>query len=166
MKEKLTPGFVYLVEVIGANGVVRDSELVHNLMPVEGENFTLGVLFKGTAQVATWSAGIYEGNYTPAAGDTAATFPGSATESIAYAEAIRSALVFGAVAGGAIDNGATRATFTMNANKTIYGGFISSAAAKGAITGTLLSAVRFLSPKVLNAGDVLSVTAGFTLVSA
>lgn len=109
---------------------------------------------------------MYEGNYTPIAGDTAATFPASATESAAYAEATRPALVLGAVTAGAVDNVASRAEFTANASKTFYGGFVSSAAAKGSTSGVLLSAVRFASPKVLSSGEILRVTAGFTLVSA
>lgn len=166
MKNKLKAGFTYLVEVIDAQGMVRESEIVKNLMPVEGLNHMLGVTLKGSAQVATWYVGIYEGNYTPVAGDTAAAFSASATESSAYTEATRPALALGAVTAGAVDNTAVRAEFTANASKTFYGGFVTSAAAKGATSGVLLSAVRFASPKVLTATEVLRVTAGFTLVSA
>lgn len=166
MKSKLKGGFVYLVETIDKAGNVRESETITNIMPTEGINHTLGVTLKGTAQISAWFVGLYEGNYTPVAGDTAATFSASATESSAYAEATRPALVLGSVVAGAVDNTASLAEFTMNASKTFYGGFVSSAAAKGSTSGVLLSAVRFASPKVLSSGEILRVTAGFTLVSA
>lgn len=165
MKNKLKPGFRYLVEIVGKDGVVRDSEIVDNLMPTEGLNHMMGVTLKGVVQVASWFVGAFEGNYTPVPGDTAATFPASAVESTAYTETTRRALTLGTIAGGAVDNSAARAEFTLNAAKTLYGGFISSASAKGATSGVLLSAVRFSSPKVLASGEVLRVTAGFTLVS-
>lgn len=159
-------GFRYLIETLNSNGDVIDTEVVDNLMPVEGENHMLGVTLKGIAQVPSWYVGIYEGNYAPVAGDTAALFPTAATETTAYAEITRVVLALGAITAGAVDNGAAPSIFTLNAPKTIYGGFISSASAKGAATGVLLSAVRFGSPKVLAPAEMLRVTAGFTLVSA
>lgn len=166
MNEKLKPGFEYLFEIVGVDGKVRDSWTQHNLMPTEGLNHVIGVTLKGVAAIANWFVGVYSGNYTPVAGDTAATFPGSATESSAYNEATRVALVLGTVAAGAVDNTASKAEFTASGAVTLYGGFISSASAKGATTGTLLSAVKFTSPKTLAAAEVLRVTAGFTFVSA
>lgn len=164
MSIQVKAGFTYLVEVV-RDGRVIDSETVHNLMPAEGLNHVLGVTFKGESQVTSWFVGLFEGNYTPVAGDTAASFPGSATECTAYSEATRRALTLGAIAAGSADNTGSRAEFTMNANKTVYGGFVTSASAKGATTGTLISAVRFASAKSLSSDDVLRVTAGFTLAS-
>lgn len=165
MNTDLNAGFTYLVEVVGEDGVVREAEVVHNIMPLEGLNHTINAVLKGGTQITTWYVGIYEGNYTPVPGDNASTFPTSSTECTAYAESVRQTLTLGSVAGGAVDNTASKAAFTMNAAKTVYGGFISSASAKSATSGTLLSAVRFSSPKVLTATDVLRVTAGFTLAS-
>lgn len=165
MKSKVSGGFTYLAEILDKHGNVRDSEVIHNLMPAEGLNHMLGVTLKGVAQAASWYVGLFEGNYSPVPNDTAATFPASATESAAYAEATRVALTLGPVAGGAADNGAARSEFTFNADKTLYGGFISSASAKGATSGVLLSAVRFKSPKAVATGEILRVTAGFNLIS-
>lgn len=165
MKSKLRAGFDYLIEIVDRDGNVRDTEHVHNLMPTEGLNYVLGTALKGAAQIAAFHVGLYEGNYTPVAADTAATFPVSATESTAYAEATRVALTLGSVIGGTADNSAARAEFTANAAKTFYGGFISSSNAKGSVSGVLVSAVRFASPKQLSAGEVLRVTAGFVLLS-
>lgn len=165
MSNEAKLGALYLIELI-RDGVVIDSEVVHNLIPLEGLNYLLSSEFKGTAVPATWYIGLYEGNYAPQLSDTAAAFPAAATETTTFNEATRVAFVPGAVAGGTVDNSASPAIFTFNALKTIYGGFMTSASAKGAVTGSLISAVRFASPKTPNIGDVLKVTAGFTFASS
>ena len=157
-------GFVFEFEHV-RRGVVIDRWTQHNLMPIEGLNHLLGVLLKGSTQIGTWYCGLYEGNYTPISTDTAATFSASATETTAYVEATRVPIVFGAVAGGTVNNAASKAEFTLNADKTIYGGFIASSAAKGATAGVLLSAIKLSSPKAPTAGDILRATAGFTIAS-
>lgn len=165
MNTHLTGGFTYTVEHV-RNGEVLSTETVKNLMPLEGINHMLGVTFKGVTQATTWYIGLYEGNYTPVLGDTAAAFPAAATECTAYDESTRVEFNEGAVSGGALNNAANVAVFTMNATKTVYGGFVSSASAKGGISGVLGSAVRFASAKSLESGDLFRVTAGFTLASA
>lgn len=166
MNEQMQGGFTYLIEQLDKDGKVVDSETVHNLIPTEGLNHVLNILLKSASQVATWYIGLYEGNYTPVAGDTMATFPAQATETTAYTSATRLAFVPGTVAAATVDNSASPAQFTFNATKTVYGGFIGSASAKGSTSGVLLSAVRFGSPKSLDADSVLRVTAGFTMASA
>jgi hypothetical protein len=164
MNEHASAGFEYLVEVI-RDGVVIESEVVHNLLPVEGINYLLSAGLKGGSQIPTWYIGLFEGNYAPVSGDTAATFPGLATECTTYAEAARVEWNEGSVVSGTVNNSANRAEFTSNALRTIYGGFIASAPAKGATSGTLLSVVRFSSPKTFEPDSVLRVTAGFTMTS-
>ena len=164
MNATIAAGFVYEVELV-KDGVVIDRETVHNLLPTEGINHMLNATLKGGAQVTTWYVGIFEGNYTPLAGDTAATFPAAATETTTYTEATRPEWVEGSVVTGAVSNAASKAEFTSNANKTIYGGFLTSAPTKGSAGGTLLSVVRFSSPKTFESGSVLRVTAGFTMTS-
>lgn len=165
MNEQLRGGFVYTLEHV-RDGQVIDREVVRNLMPTEGVNHMLSTQFKGTAQVATWYIGIYEGNYTPTIADTAAGLPAAATETTAYTAATRVEFVEGAVSGGSLDNSASKAEFVFNAAKTIYGAFMSSVATKGAVSGVLASVVKFSSPKTFGSGDTLRVTAGFTLASA
>lgn len=162
---KLPCGFVHTFEVV-RGGEVIDRFSIKNIVPTEGLNAMLGYMFKAVSVPGSFYVGIFEGNYSPVPGDNAATFPGLATESTAYTESTRRPLVFGSVTSGSVDNVASRAEFTMNADKTIYGGFISSASAKSGTTGVLLSAVRFPSPKVLAVGDILRVTSAFTLISA
>ena len=158
-------GVNYTIEVI-RGGAVVDSETVHNLMPEEGRNHAVSVITKGATQVPTWYIGLFEGNYVPVDSDKASTFPTSATECTAYLPATRVEFVEGAVAAGVVENTASRAEFTATAAKTIYGAFLVSAQAKGAITGVLMSAARFTAPKALQIDDVLRVTASFSLTSA
>ena len=158
-------GVNYTIEVI-RGGAVVDSETVHNLMPEEGRNHAVSVITKGATQVPTWYIGLFEGNYVPVDSDKASTFPTSATECIAYLPATRVEFVEGAVAAGVVENTASRAEFTATAAKTIYGAFLVSAQAKGAVTGVLMSAARFTAPKTLQIDDVLRVTASFSLTSA
>jgi hypothetical protein len=163
--EHATAGFEYLIETI-KDGVVIDSEVVHNLIPTEGINYLINAGMKGATAVSSWYIGLYEGSYTPVAGDTASTFPAAATELTAYSEAARQALVLGTVAAGSVDNTASRAQFTGTTNgKLVRGGFVTSAPTKGAATGTLISAVQFSSPKALDLGTILRVTAGFSITS-
>lgn len=165
MKDSAQFGLTYLVEVI-RDGVVIDREEVHNLVPTQGLNHILNVEFKSTTQVTAWYLAIFEGNYVPTSADTAAALPAAATECTAYAESTRVLFVGGTVAGGVLDNSASRAEFTMNAAKTIYGAFMTSAPAKGATTGVVISSVRFSAAKNLVATDILRITAGMTLTSS
>ena len=157
--------FNYEFEIV-RDGVVIDRFTEKNLIPTEGLNHMLDVVCHGGSQVGTWYVGIYEGDYTPASTNTAANFPSLSTESTAYTEGTRQAWVEGAPAAGVIDNSASKAAFTMNANKTIYGCFLSSVATKGATSGVLLSAVRFSTPKVLVSTDILRVTAPVSLTAS
>ena len=166
LHERAFVGFKYKVEHVRDGVVLATDPWVHNLIPLEGLNYLLSSEFKGTAVPATWYVSLFEGNYTPVTGDTAAAFPASATETITYNETTRGAFVPGTVTGGTLDNSASPAQFTFNAAKTVYGGFITSASAKSAVTGTLMSVVRFASPKSPAIGDVLKITAGFTFVSS
>ena len=157
--------FKYLVEHL-RDGVVIDSTIETNLIPQQGLDHMLDVTCKGGSQVATWYVSIYEGDYTPISTNTAANFPGLSTECVAYDEAVRPTWVEGAITAGAVDNSASKAEFTINASKTIYGCALNSAAAKGATTGILLSAVRFATPKAFVDNDVLRVTAPISLTAA
>lgn len=165
MNEQLKAGFTYAVDVLDRDGNVVESSVDCNLMPDEGVAHLINTVLKGGAPVAQWYVGLFEGNYTPSTTDTAATLPAAATECTAYSASTRAAFAPGALAGGAVDNGSSKAEFTFPADKTIYGGFISSASAKGSTSGVLISVVRFGSPKVLSAGSTLRVTAGFALAS-
>jgi hypothetical protein len=159
-----TIGAVYTVEHI-RNGEVLSVETCSNIVPTEGLNHILNTVFAAGTQVTTWYVGVFEGNYTPVASDTAATFPGSAFECTAYSESVRQTYVEAPASGGVITNVANKAVFTFNATKTIYGGFLSSDSVKSAITGTLVSAARFSTAKVVDNGDILRIAAEITMTS-
>jgi hypothetical protein len=164
-KASIQPGTVYTVEHI-RGGQVLSRDVHHNLVPIEGLNHIASVVTKGAAQVPTWYIGLFEGNYTPVPADTAAAFSAAATECTTYAPSTRAEFNEGAVVAGVVDNTANRAEFTFTAAKTIYGAFMSSAQAKGAVTGTLISAARFGSPKAVLVDDVLRITASLEFESA
>jgi len=137
-----------------------------NIIPTEGLNHILGVVLAGSSQSLTWYVALFEGNVTPANTLTAATYTATTTECTAYNEATRVAFVPGTAAAGVIDNSASRAVFTMNATKTVYGGGLLTASAKSATTGTLLAAARFSAARNVAAADELSVKYTLTLTSA
>lgn len=147
------------------DSVVLSIEDVTNLIPTEGLNYMLGASLTGVAQTSAWFIALFEGNYTPVAGVTAATFPANATESTAYTEATRVAWVAGVIAAGSVSNTASKAVFTMNATKSIYGIAQTSISAKSAVTGTLVSVARFDAVKNVVATDVLNVTSTMSATS-
>lgn len=137
-----------------------------NIIPTEGRNHILDVIFHGATQVNPWYIAPFEGNYTPVAGLTAATFTASATECTAYDESTRVAFNEGAAASGVIDNASNRAVFTMNATKTIYGGALLSVSTKSSTSGTLVAAARFSTSRSVVDDDELSVRYQLTLTSS
>lgn len=164
MDSKAHFGFTYTVETI-KDGKVIDREVVKNLIPIEGLNHIGDVALNGATQITTWYVGLFEGAYTPTPSDVMATFPTAATECTAYT-GDRKALDLAAFSGGAADNQANRAEFVGTTDgKLVQGGFVSSSPTKGATTGVLISAVRFPSPKTLDNGTTLRVTAAFNSAS-
>ena len=170
------PGEIFLPEqklFVGgkfSTAIRRDGEIVtpwqvdHNLVVEEGRNSLLSVMFNGGTQLTTWYVGIFEGNYTPVDGDTAANIAANATESTAYDEANRIEWVEAAPSGSSITNTASKATFTMNATKTIYGAFLVSSNTKGGTSGTLFAASRFSASRSVVDDDELLLT--YTLSAA
>lgn len=146
--------------------VVLSTEDVTNLIPTEGLNYLLGAGLTGVTQSSVWYIALFEGNYVPVAGVTAATFPAAATESTAYTEAARVLWVPGSIAAGSVSNTASKAVFTMNATKSIYGIAQTSVSTKSATTGTLVSVAAFAAVKNVVATDVLNVTSTLTATSA
>ena len=157
--------FTYIVEHV-RGGVVIDTSHETNLVPTQGLTHILDVVCKGGAQVPTWYVAPYEGNFTPSATDTAANLPAAAVECVAYAEAARPTWVEGAIAGGAVTNVDSKAEFTMNATKTIYGCWLASVSGKGSTSGLVLSVVRFAASKTFQSGDIMRITAPVNLTAS
>lgn len=146
--------------------IVRDGRVIDewedtNLVVNEGLNHILNTVFHAGTPVTTWYLGLFEGNYTPAATVTAATISSASTECTAYDEATRQEYVEAAASSQSITNAASKATFTINATKTIYGAFLISNSTKSGTSGTLMSAARFGSAKAVADDDQLLLTYTF-----
>ena len=151
--------------------IVRQGEVIdewedHNLVTNEGLNALLDIMLHGGTQISTWYLGLFEGNYTPVATVTAATITAASTECTAYDESTRVAYDEAAAYSQSITNAASRATFTFNATKTVYGAFLVSNSTKSGTTGTLLSAARFSASKAVVDDDQLLLTYTFSAASS
>lgn len=139
----------------------------HNIVPLQGLDYLIGSSILGTTPITSWYLAPFEGNVTPAAGWTAANFVATATEFQDYDEAARQA--WAAVDSGSqsVDNVAAPAAITCNAdNSDVYGAAITSISGKGAVTGTLLAAVRFTNaPKAIDNTDVLNLRYTFAVAT-
>jgi hypothetical protein len=156
-------GFEYNCEIIAPDGeIITFTDT--NLLPQESVTH-IASLIRGTGTlIGSWYVGLFENNYVPTSGVTAADLPGVVGECTAYSETTRPAWdnTFDGVA--SIDNVASKALFTMNATKTIYGAFIVSSSVKAGNVGKLLSIARFSTAKPLEAGAQFSVAAGLILI--
>jgi hypothetical protein len=159
----LGTGFRYDTEIIKPDGrIIADVDF--NLLPQVAVDHIAGLL-RGTASpIGSWYIGLFEGNYVPTSGVTAADLPATVVECTAYSEAARPAWTHAYDGVSVIDSLAAKAAFTFTSSKRVYGAFIISSATKGGNTGTLLSIARFNSPKDIDAGEVFTVAAGITLI--
>lgn len=152
-------GGTFHIEHYSRDGVLLDKWDAKNVVTDEGINHALNVIFNGATQVGTWYVGLFTANYTPISSDTAATFPGSATEATTqYSEGARQTYVEAASTAKSITNSASKAVFTAASSATFYGAFLSSVSTKGATTGVLMAAAKFPTSKSLEVGEQLVVT--------
>lgn len=159
----LGTGFTYKVEVI-KDGEVIESSIEHNLIPQQGVDHIASLIRgAGATPISSWYLGVFEGNYTPTAGVTAADLQTTVVESQAYDETTRLAWTNTFDGTALISNASAVAEFTMSSTKTIYGAFIVSSATKGGTGGLLLSIARFSTAKQVEDGTILRITAGLSL---
>jgi len=150
-------GELYLLDV------TRDTNLVVN----EGLDDILDTYFKSGTQITTWYVCIFEDDYTVLATNTYASK--GFTESTAYDETVRPTWTGGSVSGQSVDNSASKATFTMNDTKTIYGAALvggTNAATKNDSTSgsanVMYCSAQFAASKSVVDDDVLKVTVTLT----
>lgn len=161
-KTKMGLTSIWRVECFGRDGRLKWQEENTNLVTNEGLNAALDILFHGSTQIDPWYVALFEDNHTPAAGDTYAV-PGY-TECTAYDEANRQPFVEAAASGQSITNSASKASFTMNAAKTIYGaalvggGTAADTRADTAGGGILYCLSQFAAPRAVVDDDVLKIT--------
>jgi hypothetical protein len=130
----------------------------HNLCVDEGITDGLSVMLGAGTQKPSWYCGVFEGNYTPVAGVTAATIASASTECTAYASSTRPAWTPAAASAKSITNSASKASFVFNATKTIYGAFLVSSNTKSGTGGVLFAASRFAASKAVANTDELQLT--------
>jgi allantoicase len=90
----LVPQSTIEVSGVWSGQHIRDGKIIDewedkNLVVNEGLNAILNIMFRGDTQITTWYIGLFEGNYTPVAGVTAATITAASTECTAYDESVR-----------------------------------------------------------------------------
>jgi hypothetical protein len=134
-----------------------------NVVTDEGLTYLLSVGFKDGTKIANWYLLTFESDTTPNGAETYAA--PVITECTAIDEATRPACTLGSISSNSVDNSASKATFTYNATKTIYGGAIvgggSAATTKGdtAGGGKIYAVARFTDgAKQMTATGVLKVT--------
>jgi hypothetical protein len=165
--EIFSPHFVYTFRCLDRHRNVRWEWTERNLIPSAGRDYIVAAAMSGGSQFSTWFISLFSGAYTPQSTDTAANYPGNATEIVSqYSEANRPTLVPDAPGSGLYVNAGTPATFTFTATTTVQGGGMHSNSVKGGTTGVLVSIVAAPSPKVVQAGEVLQVIAGLSLTSS
>ncbi len=104
-----------------------------NIVTHEGIDALLDIMFHTSTQIATWYVGITESD-TPAAATMTYAVP-VYTECTAYTESVRQEFVEAASSSQVITNTASKATFTINATKTLYGAFLVSNSTKADTAG-------------------------------
>ena len=159
MREGVEPHGHYLVECFDADGNLKWTDQIENLVVTQGRNFALDTLLSGSAYTASWFLGLVDGATTPtyAAADTLASNPGW-DENVGYSNATRPApnLSTAAAAGS---KSSTATAFNINAAGTIAGCFLASNNVKGGTTGTLYSVGSFTGGnRIVANGDTLNVT--------
>jgi len=123
------------------------------IIPTEGKNFLLDVANGFTAPVSFYLM-LFTNNYTPLAASVGSTFPTLAGElTTQYDEATRQLFSGAAAASGSSSNTASKAVFTINTEVIVYGAALLTTSAKADLTGKLIAAGKYDTPKTYVAGD-------------
>jgi len=150
-------------------------EPTHNTFTTEGMAYLLNIIFGTTSKAASaiWYVGIFKADVTPAVGDTAAAKLGAAGTYSECQDADydspatdKPGYTIAATSSAVCTNSASKATFVMAAGITVYGAFLSDAAAKTATSGHLMCAKRFASSRAVIADDELAVTYAITCTTS
>lgn len=165
--EGASGGGVFTVTCHDSEGNEKWVEIGHNLVVNTGLQDMNTKYFKGSTYTAAWYIGLVNNtsaSTTFSGGDTLASHAGW-DENSSYS-GTRPQVTFGNATladPSNINNAASLATFTMNANATISGAFLCNVAS--GTSGLLFSAADFQSPgdRTVVSGDVLNVTYSFNL---
>lgn len=127
----------------------------HNLVVTAGLNILLDATIKTGTASPTWFV-AFKGTGSAVAGDTMGSHAGWA-DIVPYSNATRPAFTPGTITGGAVDNSAAKAVFTIDANSTVYGAFLTNSATKSGTSGTLYGAGDFSGSQAVVIGDTVNV---------
>ena len=151
-------------ECVGADGKVKWTDSVPNLVVNVGLAYMAGSALTSVSPITSWFIGLYgaAASNTPAAADTMSSHAGW-TENVGYSNATRVACTFvtATTANPSVaTNSASPAAFNINATSTVGGAFLTSGSAKSGTAGTLFSASDFTSPgdRSVVASDTINVT--------
>lgn len=150
----------------------QDLQADPNLLPDEGLRYLLTAGLLNGSKIGIWYLAPYAANYTPLAGLTAASFPATAAEITSgaegYTQSSRPAWAPGAVdSSNLVSNLLNKADITIAtaSTLTISGVALLSESAKGAITGTLVSATKYANARTLYNTDVFGLAYKVQLTS-
>jgi hypothetical protein len=162
-KESMSITGDYTVECLDAQGNVKWSETIKNLVVTVGKNYMLDETFAGVNYSAAWYLGLVDGTSSPTynAANTMASHSGW-TEFTDYSESTRPAPTWNAASAGSKATNAT--SFSINGAGTVAGAFMTTDSTKSGTTGTLFSAGNFSGgSRTVASGDTLNVTYTATL---
>ncbi len=167
---KAAAGGVFTVTCFDSNGQEKWVEIAPNLVVNTGLQVMNTQFFTGAAYTAEWYLGLVNGaaaSATYSSGDTLASHAGW-DENTSYS-GNRKTATFGAATladPSNINNASSTASFTMTANATICGAFLSNV--NTGTSGVLFSVASFQSPgdRTVVTGDVLNITYSFNLDAA
>lgn len=136
----------------------RWEDKIENLVVNTGLDYLLDAGLSNGTQIGTWYVGLLAASPSPLATWTATQV--GANDFTAYSETVLQTFTDGGVSSQSLDNSASKATFSINADSSSVGGaFLISTNAKGTPAGTVYSAGAFSGGnKAADDGDTLEVT--------
>jgi hypothetical protein len=148
----------YDVECIGADGEVKWTDVIENLVVTVGKIDLLDKYFSGSGYTAAWYMGLVSGTATYAVGDTLATH--AWTEDTNYSGVNRLTTTFSGASGTTQVNKVSGAvSFSITGGTTINGALLTVTQLRATTTGVLYSVGNFSGgSRIVTNGDTLNVT--------
>jgi hypothetical protein len=163
-------GFSMWHREIWRDGKLIEKKVDRNTIPTAALNHILDICLDAGTQITDWYVAPFETDTTPGLTTTYAT--PVYTESTAYDGATRPAFDPAAASGGVMTSVASKASFTWNDTKTIYGAALvgggTDADTKGdtAGGGIIFSAAKFTAPDSVESADVSRIWVEITIANA